>query len=87
VLLTGARGTGKSSLVKALLNEYAKKGLRLIEVDRDDLVDLPDIVDLIAGRPSASSSSATTCRSNPANRLQGAEKHSRRLGRGVPTTC
>src|SRR5512143_1537815 len=46
VLLTGARGTGKSSLVKALLNHYAKKGLRLIEVDKTDLIDLPDIVDL-----------------------------------------
>ncbi len=51
VLLTGARGTGKSSLVKALLNQYAKKGLRLIEVDKGDLIDLPDIVDLVAGRP------------------------------------
>ena len=51
VLLTGARGTGKSSLVKAALNEFSKKGLRLIEVDKRDLVDLPDIVDLIAGRP------------------------------------
>lgn len=51
VLLTGARGTGKSSLVKALLNEYAAKGLRLIEVDKHDLIDLPDIVDLVAGRP------------------------------------
>ena len=51
VLLTGARGTGKSSLVKALLNDFSKKGLRLIEVDRDDLVDLPDITDLIANRP------------------------------------
>lgn len=51
VLLTGARGTGKSSLIKALLNEYAAKGLRLIEVDKTDLVDLPDIVDLVAGRP------------------------------------
>lgn len=50
VLLTGARGTGKSSLVKALLNAYAPQGLRLIEVDRSDLVDLPDIVDLVAGR-------------------------------------
>jgi len=50
VLLTGARGTGKSSLVKAALNEFAKKGLRLIEVDKRDLVDLPDIVDLIADR-------------------------------------
>jgi hypothetical protein len=50
VLLTGARGTGKSSLIKAALNEYAKKGLRLIEVDKADLVDLPDIVDLVAER-------------------------------------
>ncbi len=51
VLLTGARGTGKSSLIKALLNEYGAKGLRLIEVDKTDLVDLPDIVDLVAVRP------------------------------------
>jgi predicted AAA+ superfamily ATPase len=51
VLLTGARGTGKSSLVKALLNEYAPQGLRLIEVDKNDLVDLPDIVELIDRRP------------------------------------
>jgi len=51
VLLTGARGTGKSSLIKALLNKYAPRGLRLIEVEKLDLVDLPDIVDRIAGRP------------------------------------
>ena len=51
VLLTGSRGTGKSSLIKACLNAHAKKGLRLIEVDKDDLVDLPDIVDLVSGRP------------------------------------
>ena len=51
VLLTGARGTGKSSLVKALLNEYADRGLRLIEVDKGDLVDLPDIIELVATRP------------------------------------
>jgi uncharacterized protein len=51
VLLTGARGTGKSSLIKACLNEFADRGLRLIEVDKTDLVDLPDIVDLIAERP------------------------------------
>ena len=51
VLLTGARGTGKSSLIKACLNQYAQQGLRLIEVDKDDLADLPDIVDLVAGRP------------------------------------
>jgi predicted AAA+ superfamily ATPase len=51
VLLTGARGTGKSSLIKACLNEYAPRGLRLIEVDKTDLVDLQDIVDLVAERP------------------------------------
>ncbi len=51
VLLTGARGTGKSSLIKACLNEFATRGLRLIEVDKTDLVDLPDIVDLVAERP------------------------------------
>jgi predicted AAA+ superfamily ATPase len=50
VLLTGARGTGKSSLVKACLNENANQGLRLIEVDKSDLVDLPDIVDVVADR-------------------------------------
>jgi uncharacterized protein len=50
VLLTGSRGTGKSSMIKACLNTYSKKGLRLIEVDKDDLVDLPDIVDLVAHR-------------------------------------
>jgi len=50
VLLTGARGTGKSSLVKAALNEFGAKGLRLIEVDKRDLVDLPDIVDLVGDR-------------------------------------
>jgi predicted AAA+ superfamily ATPase len=51
VLLTGARGTGKSSLIKACLNEYAPQGLRLIEVDKADLVDLPDLADRVAGRP------------------------------------
>jgi uncharacterized protein len=51
VLLTGARGTGKSSLIKACLNAYAPEGLRLIEVDKADLVDLPDIVDVVAARP------------------------------------
>lgn len=51
VLLTGARGTGKSSLIKACLNAYAAQGLRLIEVDKADLTDLPDIVDVVAGRP------------------------------------
>jgi predicted AAA+ superfamily ATPase len=51
VLLTGARGTGKSSLIKACLNAYAPQGLRLIEVDKDDLTDLPDIIDVVSGRP------------------------------------
>ncbi len=51
VLLTGARGTGKSSLIKACLNEYAPLGLRLIEVDKDDLTDLPDIIDVVSTRP------------------------------------
>jgi predicted AAA+ superfamily ATPase len=51
VLLTGARGTGKSSLIKACLNEFAPRGLRLIEVDKTDLVDLPDLVDLVAEQP------------------------------------
>ena len=51
VLLTGARGTGKSSLVKALLNRFSRQGLRLIEVEKHDLVDLPDMVDLVVARP------------------------------------
>jgi predicted AAA+ superfamily ATPase len=50
VLLTGARGTGKSSLIKACLNNYAPRGLRLIGVDKDDLVDLPDIIEVVAAR-------------------------------------
>jgi predicted AAA+ superfamily ATPase len=50
VLLTGARGTGKSSIVKGLLNKYHKQGLRLIEVEKNDLIDLPAITDLVAGR-------------------------------------
>jgi predicted AAA+ superfamily ATPase len=51
VLLTGARGTGKSSLIRACLHTYAPQGLRLIEVDKADLIDLPDIVELVAQRP------------------------------------
>jgi len=51
VLLTGARGTGKSSLIKACLNAYKDRGLRLIEVDKADLTDLPDIIDVVADRP------------------------------------
>lgn len=50
-LLWGSRGTGKSSLIKAVLNRYAEHGLRLIEVDKADLVDLPDIADLVWDRP------------------------------------
>ncbi|MGB0714025.1 MAG: ATP-binding protein, partial [Gammaproteobacteria bacterium] len=50
-LLWGSRGTGKSSLVKALLHGYADQGLRLIEVDKNGLEDLPEIVDLIWNRP------------------------------------
>ena len=51
VLLTGSRGTGKSSLIRACLHAYAAQGLRLIEVDKAELVDLPDIVELVAQRP------------------------------------
>lgn len=51
VLLSGARGTGKSSLVKAALHAHAADGLRLIEVDKSDMIDLPDLIDLVSGRP------------------------------------
>ena len=51
VLLTGARGTGKSSLIRACLHTYSAQGLRLIEVDKTDLVDLPEIVEVVAARP------------------------------------
>ena len=51
VLLTGARGTGKSSLIRACLQAYAPRGLRLIEVDKAELTDLPDIVEVVADRP------------------------------------
>ncbi|GAC1621209.1 MAG: ATP-binding protein [Nevskia sp.] len=51
VLLTGARGTGKSSLVKALLTEFSAQGLRLVEVHPHDLVDLPDVVAPLRGQP------------------------------------
>ena len=50
VLLTGSRGTGKSSLVKAMLAKYGAKGLRLIEVEKSDLIDLPDIATEVAAR-------------------------------------
>jgi predicted AAA+ superfamily ATPase len=51
VLLTGARGSGKSSLVKALVNEFSGQGLRLIEVDKEDLLDLAEIVERLAEKP------------------------------------
>jgi predicted AAA+ superfamily ATPase len=51
VLLTGARGTGKSSIVKGLLNKYARDGLRLIEIEKNDLMDLPQLTDAVAARP------------------------------------
>lgn len=50
-LLSGSKGTGKSSLVKALLNEYESEGLRLVEVDKHDLISMPDLVDAVEGRP------------------------------------
>ena len=50
-LLTGARGSGKSSIIRALLNDFSREGLRVIEVDKDDLVDLPEIVSLVERRP------------------------------------
>lgn len=50
VLLTGARGTGKSSLIRACLHTYAEQGLRLIEIDKSDMVDLPDIVEAVSQR-------------------------------------
>jgi predicted AAA+ superfamily ATPase len=51
VLLTGARGTGKSSIVKAILSQFSQDGLRIVEVDKEDLVDLPQITLLLRGRP------------------------------------
>ncbi|MBU3597180.1 ATP-binding protein [Polynucleobacter bastaniensis] len=51
ILLTGARGTGKSSLIKACLHEFASQGLRLVEVEKEHLADLADITDLLADRP------------------------------------
>ncbi|WLT01561.1 ATP-binding protein [Snodgrassella alvi] len=51
VLMTGSRGTGKSSLVKALLHQYADQGLRLVEVDKSDLLTLPALLSLLTSRP------------------------------------
>ena len=66
MLLTGSRGTGKSSLVKAMLSRYSKRGLRLIEVEKDHLNDMPDIVDLIANEPYQFILFATICHSTRA---------------------
>ena len=88
VLLTGARGTGKSSLIKACLNEFAPQGLRLIEVDKADLVDLPDIVELVAMRPERFIVFATTSastRASPATRRSSPSSTAR--WRRPPTTC
>ena len=51
ILLWGTRGTGKSSLVRALLHSYAPRGLRVIQVDKTDLIHLPDIVDQLTNQP------------------------------------
>jgi predicted AAA+ superfamily ATPase len=51
VLLTGARGTGKSSLIKACLNQFYASGLRLVEVDKEHLSDLQDLTEILATRP------------------------------------
>jgi uncharacterized protein len=51
VLLWGSRGTGKSSLIKGVLNEFADQGLRVIQVDKEALIDLPDLIDLLWKRP------------------------------------
>jgi uncharacterized protein len=51
VLLWGPRGTGKSSVIRALLNAYSDRGLRIIEVDRDHLIDIPAIIDIVGNRP------------------------------------
>jgi predicted AAA+ superfamily ATPase len=51
VLLTGARGTGKSSLVRACLNAFAAQGLRVVEIDKNDLIELTDLVEVLAPRP------------------------------------
>jgi len=51
VLLTGSRGTGKSSLVKACLNEFHTEGLKLIEIDKENIGDLPEVIDIVAQQP------------------------------------
>jgi len=78
-VVDGARGTGKSSLVRACLARFASDGLRLIEVDRHDLTDLPDITGQLAGRPERFVLFATTCRSSRAMLVQGAEGRAGRI--------
>lgn len=60
VLLYGDAGTGKSSTVKAIANEYAADGLRLVEVKKNQLYQIPDLMDQLAANPSSSSSSSMT---------------------------
>ena len=69
VLLWGTRGTGKSTLVRALLNAYADQGLRVIQVDKDDLVNLAEVFAAIKGRSFGLLSSATTSLLSRANRV------------------
>ncbi len=89
VLFYGDRGTGKSSTVKALLNAYAERGLRLVEVAKDDLADFPRIIALLRDRPEPSSCSSTTSRSTSMSTTTVASRRSwkaaSRLGR--PTSC
>ena len=88
VLLTGARGTGKSSIVKGLLNKYSQQGLRLIEVEKNDLVDLPTIVDQVAPRPERFCSSATTSRFTvPRRATSPSRSRSTARSRPRPRTC
>jgi hypothetical protein len=87
VLLTGARGTGKSSLIKACLNQFGKDGLRLIEVDKADLAELPDIVDLVAGRPERFIIFCDDLSFEEGERLQGAEGGAGRQHLGAVGQC
>ena len=50
-LLWGARGTGKSSLINAILNRFSKQGLRVLQIAKHDLMDLPKITDQLSGLP------------------------------------
>jgi predicted AAA+ superfamily ATPase len=87
VLLTGARGTGKSSLVKAVLERFSAQGLRLIEVDKADLVHLPDIVALIVDRPEKSSFLRRPLIRSGRAGLQGTQERARRLDQWHGRQC